>query len=183
MKSGDTLSAVKWFDRSIKDIASYKLNDKDLNWYEALNFYYLTKFDDAIEVNTSILDSDKSGIALYNHGVFKIAAGRPEGFDDIEQACTIEATGFVRSVNNAICALDTGDYYEAEKQLKQKIDGLRQSGIAKGLLAWALENLGKEEEAKQLWVKCYCQLPLGTDIESMREFIKRFVKTIKRNHE
>jgi tetratricopeptide (TPR) repeat protein len=177
MKSGDTLEAYKWFDKSLEDYAS----SERLNWSKSIYLFYLTNFDKAIELNSSILDSNKSGIALYNQGVFRIAAGRQEGFDDIEQACTMDATGFVQSMYNAICALDTGNYYEAEKQLKQEISGLERSGVAKGLLAWTLENSGKEEEAKPLWVKCYCQLPLGTDVDSMRDFISRFIKTIKKN--
>lgn len=178
-KSGDTLEGYNWLDKALEDVAYYELGSTSNKWYKAICLYYLTKFNEAIELNSSILDSDTSGLVLYNHGVFKIAAGRAEGFDDIEQACTIDTTGFVQSVYNAICALDIGNYHEAEKQLKQEIDGLKRSGIAKGLLAWSLEKQGKEKETRQLWIKCYCQLPLGTDVESMRDFVKRFIKTIE----
>lgn len=182
-KSGDTLEAYNWFDRALEDVAYYELGSTTNKWYKAICLYDLTKFNEAIELNSSILDSDTSGLVLFNHGVFKIAAGRPEGFDDIEQACTIDTTGFVSSVYNAINAILVDSLSNTVVLLQQNIDGLQKSGVAKGLLAWTLEKLGKEGEAKQLWIKCYGQLPLGTDIESMRDFIERFIKTIKENQQ
>ena len=182
-KSGDTLEAYNWLDRALEDVAYYEFGSTTNKWYKAIYLYDLTKFNEAIELNSSILDSDKSGMALFNHGVFKIAAGRSEGFDDIEQACTMDTTGFVSSVYNAINAILVDSLSNTVVLLQQNIDGLQRSGVAKGLLAWTLEKLGKEGEAKQLWIKCYGQLPLGTDIESMRDFIKRFIKTIRENQQ
>ena len=182
-KSGDTLEAYNWFDKSLEAVAYDKLRGTDYKWYKAIGLYYLTKFKEAIELNSSILDSDKSGMALFNHGVFRIAVGRPEGFDDIEQACTMDTTGFVSSVYNAINAILVDSLSNTVVLLQQNINGLQISGVAKGLLAWTLEKLGKEGEAKQLWIKCYGQLPLGTDVESMRDFIKRFINTIKENQQ
>ncbi|KPJ73311.1 hypothetical protein AMJ52_03925 [candidate division TA06 bacterium DG_78] len=63
--------------------------------------------------------------------------------------------------------------------LKQNIPSLKRLGIAKGLLAWILEERGKDIEAKKYWFKCFGQLPLGADVESMRSFIDEFIQTIK----
>lgn len=43
----------------------------------------------------------------------------------------------------------------------------------------SLEKLGKDTEAKIYWFKCYGKLPLGIDVESMRNFIDKFICTIK----
>jgi len=187
-KTGDSAQVNVWFDRAIENLDYYRRyyvdGDKLAQASNVIYHYYLNKFERAIEIQHSIYNKDISnGIALYNLGVFKIAAGRSEGFDDIEQACTMDTTGFVSSVYNAINAILVDSLSNTVVLLQQNIDGLQRSGIAKGLLAWTLEKLGKEKEAKQLWIKCYGQLPLGTDIESMRDFIERFLKTIEENQQ
>jgi len=187
-KTGDSAQVNVWFDRARENLDYYRryyvYGESRAQALNAIYHYYLNKFERAIELNHSIYNKDNSdGIALYNLGVFRIAAGRPEGFDDIEQACTMDTTGFVSSVYNAINAILVDSLSNTVVLLRQNINGLQRSGVAKGLLAWTLEKLGKEGEAKQLWIKCYGQLPLGTDIESMRDFIERFIETIKENQQ
>jgi tetratricopeptide (TPR) repeat protein len=187
-KIGDSAQVNVWFDRARENLDYYRRyyvgGEKRAQALNAIYHYYLNKFERAIELNHSIYNKDKSnGIALYNLGVFKIASGDSRGFESINNAIEMDTTGFVSSVYNAINAILVDSLSNTVALLQQNIDGLQSSGVAKGLLAWTLEKLGKEGEAKHLWIKCYGQLPLGTDIESMRDFINRFLKTIRENQQ
>jgi hypothetical protein len=66
-----------------------------------------------------------------------------------------------------------------ETHLKQDIVGLAQSGIANGLLAWAITKLGRQAEAHKYWIGCYGGVPLGIDMESITGFIEKFVETLR----
>lgn len=184
-KTNDIHKANGCFNEAIASLSKYydyynsELKKDLLLDYKSAWCYRLEEFDWGIAlIDTLIQLKRESYINIYNLGVFRIASGDPRGLDDITKACIIDTTGFVQAVYGAIVAIKEDSLEKAEQSLKQPIPGLRRSGIAKGLLAWILEKLGKDTEAKKYWFKCYGQLPLGTDVESMRSFIDRFIETI-----
>jgi len=180
--------AEKWFNESLKDLSSAyyrhykrKLKKDVLFTYKSVWYHRFGRFDRAIAIIDTLIQLKKDAyVDIYNLGVFRIVSGNTIGLNDIKRACAIDTTGFVQAVYDGIVAIKSDSLLKAEKILKQKILGLRKSGIAKGLLAGTLEKLGKDIEAKKSWFKCYGQLPLGTDVESMRSFIDKFIETISR---
>jgi len=179
-KTDDTLKAKKWFKKSIKDVKSYSFENEQALWTMSIYYYYMEEYDNSIDIVSKIIRDEKiDGIAHYNLGVFRIASGDADGLEDIKNACDLDTTGFVQAIYNALLAIKTDSLMDAQRYLKQKIGGLKRSGIAKGLLAWTLEKLGKDTEAKIYWFKCYGKLPLGIDVESMRNFIDKFIHTTK----
>ena len=185
--SNDTTEANSWFKKSLKRFSGiswpldqHGFESNTLQSYKSLYYYLFRKFDEAIEIINDLIKHDKHNyIYYYNLGVFRIASGDADGLEDIKKACDIDTTEFVQAVYDALLAIKTDSLMDAQRYLKQKIGGLKRSGIAKGLLALTLEKLGKDTEAKIYWFKCYGKLPLGTDVESMRNFIDKFILTIK----
>lgn len=180
---GNIRKANEYFNEAISRLSKYYdyyysgLKKDLLLGYKSVWCYRLGEFDRGIAlINTLMQLKQESYIDIYNLGVFRIVVGDRMGLDDIKRVCIIDTTGFVQAVYDAIVAIKRDSLEKAEQSLKQKIPGLRRSGIAKGLLAWTLEKLGKETEAKKYWFKCYGQLPLGTDVESMRSFIDKFIE-------
>jgi tetratricopeptide (TPR) repeat protein len=185
--SNDTTKANSWFKKSLKyfsgiswPLDQYGFDLNTLQSYKSVYYYLFGKFDEAIEIINDLIKHDKHNyIYYYNLGVFRIASGDADGLEDIKNACDLDTTGFVQAVYDALIAVTSDSFLNAEILLKQKIGGLKRSGIAKGLLALTLEKLGKDTEAKIYWFKCYGKLPLGIDVESMRNFIDKFIRTIK----
>lgn len=177
-KTDDTIQSAEYLKKSIDGLYDYYRTKKTAMLYSAVYYYKLQKYDDAIK--NSVYDNDTTdAVVQYNLGVFNIASGMGKGLDIIDDAVAKDTTGFVEAIHSAILAVSTDSFLIAESLLKQDINALRISGLAKGLLAWILEQLGKKDEANKLWLKCYCQLPMGTDVESMRSFITTFVETVK----
>jgi tetratricopeptide (TPR) repeat protein len=179
-KTDDTIQSAEYLKKSIDGIYDYYRTKKTAMWHSAIYHYHLQKYDDAIKIKNSIYSNDTTdAIVQYNLGVFNIASGEGKGLDIIRNAVDKDTTGFVSAVYSAILAVSTDSFSNAEALLTQDINALRMSGLAKGLLAWTLEQLGKNAEANRLWLKCYCQLPSGSDIESMRGFISEFIETVQ----
>ena len=184
-KLGDSLKAEKWFNKSMEDLSAacryygWKLKQDVLLSYKSPWYYRLGKFDNAIAMIDTLIQFKKEDyIDIYNLGVFRIASGDADGLEDIKNACDLDTTEFVQAVYDALIAVTSDSFLNAEILLKQNISELKKSGIAKGLLAWTLEKLGKDTEAKIYWFKCYGKLPLGIDVESMRNFMNKFICTI-----
>jgi tetratricopeptide (TPR) repeat protein len=180
--TGDTLSANDWKQKALEILSKYyrgAANDVLLS-YKAFWYYRLGEYEKAIAFVDTLIQLKKDNyVDIYNLGIFRIVTGDISGLNDLERAQERDNSRFVRSMYEAMLAIKSDSFASAEGYLKRRIWGLQESGIAKGLLAWTLEKLGKEQEAKKYWYRCYCQLPFGTDVESMRNFIDKFVETIK----
>lgn len=166
----DTAEATKWFNKSLKGISAFGKS------YEAIWHFWFGRYDKAYGIQSK---EKKEYVNIYNLGVYQIASGDMRGLETIKSACDKDTTGFVEAVYDAIISIKSDSLLEAESTLKQEISALKYSGMANGLLAWTLEKLGKKKEAKKCWFKCYGKLPLCINVESMRNFINKFLNTIK----
>lgn len=179
-RMGDTLNARTWIEKSIAMMCQFADDKTTKLSYTAISSYYVADFDKAIRnMDVLINKGTRNSIDYWNRGNLRIASGDFEGMSDIRKACQFDTTGFVRTVYNALAAIKIDSIVEAESLLQQGVVRSYRSGIATGLLAWTLEQLGRSAEAKKYWYRCYCRLPLGTDAASMRNFIDNYVNTIE----
>lgn len=187
-KRGDSLQGQKWFNKAIKDLSEYyryygeDLEPQELLSYKSVWYYWIGNFDKAVAAIESLIQKKwENAIDLYDLGIFKITKGDTNGLLTIKNACVQDTTGFIEIMYNALERIKANDYVGTEKFLRQNNRYLKRSGIANALLAFILERQEKYGEAKKYWFTCYCKLPLGVDVESMRNFIKGFVNNLQGN--
>lgn len=173
-------------EHALEDLAKtlrqrhFKVNDELIASYKALYLFrlaYFRKADSIIE--RMVKDGKAEHIDLYNQAVFKLAAGDSSGLACLRNVSEENTTSLVHTIYQALIALKVDSVHHAEVILKKDTTALRNSGMAKGLLAWTLERIGKDAEAKKYWFMCYGKLPLGTDVASMRAFMDRFIRYVK----
>lgn len=186
-KLGDEKKAQKWCNRSINDYCTYceYTEERTLEQHEILDFkgycyWVLGDFENSLLMIDSIILLEKSEPRdVFNRGIIRIATGDTSGLDDLQSIGEEDTIGKFQAIYNAVMSIKVDSLSSAEAYLRQDIAELRKSNIAQGLLAWVLEKDERMTEAKKCWHKCYMRFPLGVDIESMRNFVGKFVKTIK----
>jgi tetratricopeptide (TPR) repeat protein len=179
-QKGDSIAAEMWMKKAIEHIGELQITKDTKAIYRAIYCYYMGKYKNAISIQDSVVGRNRIWTGVYNSGSFKIAAGDSIGLGGVREAIELDTTGFVDAVYHALISLQSDSFGAACEYLTQDIPNLSESGIAQGLRAWTLEQMGREDEARRIWLRCYSKLPLGTNIEAMRNFISEFVATIKR---
>ncbi|HEX7319008.1 MAG TPA: TonB family protein [bacterium] len=183
LNSGDSASADETLKQYIQAIIDYynKHDDLALLNNKAVAYYRMSRSSSALQAADDLVAKNQTdGVNIFNCGVFKIAAGDTSGLTDIRRACSFDTTGFVKAVYKAMLAIRTDSLAIAESLLSQTgIRYLTTSGMANGLLAYCLEKRGKRLLAYKHWINCYGLTPLGTDVESIRSYIIKFIETLK----
>jgi tetratricopeptide (TPR) repeat protein len=182
-KTGDKINEKRAYDNGLKYLTKYYLNQDRLLLKRdaAIYSYRLGKFKEATEIINSLISlKQENEHDLYNFGVFKIAAGDTAGIYEIQKAISRDSTGFMSMMYYAIQAIRRDSLDKAIDLLSNKnISSFTNSGIANGLLAYCLEKRGEQLLANKHWLLCYCLTPLGTDIESIRNYIVGFIDILK----
>ncbi len=174
-KINDTIQANKF-------LANY-LNYQPIRGnsrYRNLANYYLGDYHKAMAGIEATIETTKTiGLDLYNWGNFMIAAGDSNGLIKIKMAKETDTSVFLTTMYDAIRDVQLDSLVQARSTLTQNFMRGESSGLRKGLLAWINEKLSNQEEANKYWFECWGKVPLGIDVESMRNYIERYIKTIK----
>ncbi len=179
----DDDEAEIWLEHALEDLAKTlhsKRKDELVAGYKTVYLFRLGYFQKADSIVERMVNNGRAKhVNLYNQAIFKLAAGDSSGLACFRRVSEGDTTSFVNTIYKALMALKVDSVHNAEAILKSNVHALRKSGMAKGLLAWTLERIGKDAETRKYWFMCYGKLPLGTNVASMRAFMDRFILFVK----
>ncbi len=78
-------------------------------------------------------------------------------------------------IDEGFMELGVENYNGALTKFKLALEKWPSSGVCNGYMAYTLEKLGRNEEAKRYWNLCILRVPGGTNFEDVHAFIEKMV--------
>jgi hypothetical protein len=168
--NNDTIQSNIWLKKSQK---------KDYAPSDIYFLYYLLgNYSQAINEVQKRVSKNNIGIHdQYNLSNFIIISGNKDGLEKLRATCESDTQQRHRDIYEAVTYIRFDSLAQAEQKLLKS--SFTESGIRNALLAWIYEKTGRAEEAYVYWYHCFGRVPLGVNVNSMRNFINRYIEIIK----